>query len=225
MSDIKRKTVLEGHSEKNVSLDLSKMSLLGRAQLSVLIEKDGDEDLRQHLLGAVGRAEMGRRAHRTSHELPTTWTMIHVLDRLEEAFRIISMMPAATGPQIYGSAWPNYNPMTQGELKAIRNEIYQLGGQSALSAWESEQNRVRLQPSSAQVSRMEQASRWPFEFLRDKPELARAISFRAMWSAMRVDIRKHCQRKGIDHETFNQQWQQGLNIITATLITRHVPVS
>jgi hypothetical protein len=35
---------------------LSQMSLLDRARLAAMIEVDGDESLRTHLLGAVGRA-------------------------------------------------------------------------------------------------------------------------------------------------------------------------
>jgi len=32
------------------------------------------------------------------------------------------------------------------------------------------------------------------------------------------------QRRGIDHERFNRDWQQALGIITAALIAQRVPV-
>jgi hypothetical protein len=79
--------------------------------------------------------------------------------------------------------------------------------------------------SSAQITRMEQALRWPFDYLRDQPELAKAISLKTMWSAMHVDIRRRCQRRGLDYDAFNREWQEGLKIITAALIARKVPVT
>ncbi|MBR0693623.1 DUF6362 family protein [Bradyrhizobium lablabi] len=142
------------------------------------------------------------------------------MDRLEEAFQVMAMMPAATRPKAYGSAWPS---VVQEKIPLV--VLAEMSESGELATREGEQNRVRLPPTSAQVSRMEQASRWPFEYLRDQPELAKAISLRAMWSAMRVDIRRRCQRRGIDHDEFNRQWQEGLKIITEQLIARRVPVS
>jgi hypothetical protein len=72
---------------------------------------------------------------------------------------------------------------------------------------------------------MDQALRWPLEHLGDKPELARAVSLRALWAAMRVDIRKRCERHGLHYGRFNNQWQAGLGIITSRLIARCVPIS
>lgn len=201
------------------------LSNLGRAKLSVLIEKDGDADLREHLLGALGRSETARPSLGSPREVPSTWSIVHVLDRLEEAFEVMGMMPAATRPKAYGSAWPGCSPITESELIGIKNEIFREGGQAALSEWEGERNQVRPVPSSAQITRMEQALRWPFEYLGDRPLLAKAISQRAMWAAMHVDIRRRCERRGIDHDEFNVFWQEGLNIITAMLIARKVPVS
>jgi hypothetical protein len=66
---------------------------------------------------------------------------------------------------------------------------------------------------------------WPFEYLGDRPDLAKAISLRAMWSVMKVDIRKRCASRGIDHRAFNVQWQTALSLITGTLIARKVRLS
>jgi hypothetical protein len=204
--------------EQDVASDLSRMSPRERARLSALIETDGDTQLRQHLLGAMGRSETGRGA-RGAREIPERWSIIHVLDRLEEGFHIMSMMPAATKPKSYGSAWPQ---TVQEKIPLI--VLAEIGGDE-METRQEEQNRVRLAPSSTQVTRMEQALRWPFEYLSDRPELAKAISLKAMWSAMRTDIRKKCQRRGLDHDEFNRRWQEGLRIITAALIVRKVPVS
>ena len=219
MADNKRKTGKED-KEDNVLSDMSYMSPTDRAKLSTLIEKDGDADLREHLLGAMGRAETGRGLSRAPREVPDTWSQIHVLDRLEEAFQVMAMMPAATRPKAYGSAWPS---IVQEKIPLVI--LAEMSASGELETQQEEQNRVRMPPSSAQITRMEQALRWPFEYLRDQPELARAISQRSMWAAMHVNIRKRCERRGIDHDGFNRQWQEGLNIITVLLIARKVPVS
>jgi hypothetical protein len=196
------------------------LSPAARAKLSVLIEKDGDADLREHLLGAIGRANPGRGSLGSPREVPSKWSIVHVLDRLEEAFEVMGMMPAATRPKAYGSAWPS---MVQEKIPLVI--LAEMSAIGELETQQEEQNRVRLPPSSAQITRMEQALRWPFEYLGDRPLLARAISQRAMWAAMRVDIRRRCERRGINHDEFNVFWQEGLNIITAMLIARKVPVT
>lgn len=204
----------------SANIDISHMSHSDRAKLSALIEKDGDAELREHLLGAMGRSETGRGSLRAPREVPDAWSIVHVLDRLEEAYEVMAMMPAATRPKAYGSAWPSF---VQDKIPLVI--LAEMSASGELETQQEEQNRVRLPPSSAQISRMEQALRWPFEYLRDRPELAKAISLKTMWAAMHVDIRKRCERRGIDHDAFNRQWQEGLNIITVLLIARKVPVS
>jgi hypothetical protein len=224
MTDIKQQNE-KGYTEKDILFSISDMSAAEHAKLSTLIEQDGDADLRQHLLGALGRSEQPRGALEYVYEIPSRWCEVHVLDRLEKAYEVQAMMPAATRPKAYGTAWPSYMPITEGELIGIKNEIFRDGGAQALSDWESQQNRVRLQPSSAQITRMEQALRWPFEYLRDQPEIARAISLRSMWAAMHVNIRRRCSQRRLDHDLFNRQWQDGLRIITQQLIRHRVAVS
>jgi hypothetical protein len=220
MTEKKQKSPGSGALRDNVTIDLSGMSLYGRAKLAAIIEKDGDPDLRKHLLGVVGGAETTRGARRGAREVPDRWTVIHVLDRLEEAYEVLSGMPMATLPKQYGNAMPT--PLR--ERLSIMDQIEMLGT-GELEQLHEDRNRVRLAATSAQVSRMDQALRWPFEYLSDRPELARAISLRAMWAVLRADIRKKCERRGIDHDAFNANWQRALVIITGALIARKVPVS
>ncbi len=196
-------------------VDLSKLSPIERARLAALVELDGDANLREHLLGAVGRSEPAQR--RREREVPPQWNLIHVLDRIEEAFEVMAMMPAATRPKQFGAAWPAYT-YDRGDLNA-QLETFELEKTLA------DRNKVRLSPTAAQVTRMEQASRWPFEYLADRPDLARAIGLRCLWSVAKADIRKRCHARGIDHAEFNVQWQAALSLITGKLIARKVPVS
>lgn len=200
--------------------DISALSLAGRARLAALIELDGDQALRTHLLGAIGRSETVRGARGGVRELPSTWSMIHILDRMEEAFEILAGMPMATRPKQYGNAMLAIHH----QRLSIKDQLDMMAS-GELEQMAEDRNRVRLAPTSAQVSRMDQALGWPFQYLSDRPELAKAVSLRALWAAMRVDIHKRCERRGIDHAAFNAHWQEGTRIIAATLIARRVPVS
>lgn len=201
-------------------VDISALSLAGRARLAALVELDGDAALRTHLLGAIGRSETGRGARGGARELPSTWSMIHVLDRMEEAFEILAGMPMTTRPKQYGNAMPAIHH----QRLSIKDQLDMMAS-GELEQMAEDRNRVRLAPTSAQVSRMDQALGWPFQYLSDRPELAKAVSLRALWAAMRVDIRKRCEGRRMDHDLFNRQWQEGTRIIAATLIARRVPVS
>ncbi len=201
-------------------VDLSKLSTADRARLSILIEADGDSALRAHLLGALGPAETARGTLKSrTPVVPERWSQIYVLDRLEDAFRTLGSQPGG-GKSRSSSVWP---VMEQTRLSF--KDLIEMSASGELEQRQADQNRVRLAPTTLQVSQMEQALAWPFEYLADRPELAKAIQLRAMWSAMGVDIRKRCERRGMDHASFNADWQQALRIITGALLTRKVPVS
>lgn len=200
------------------NIEMSPLSLIEQARLSALIDLDGADDLRQHLMGAIGRTDAQPR--RAARELPTTWTLIHVLDRLEEAFTVLAALPARTRPKQYGNAMP-----TPVQERMSFKDLIDMSESGELEQMEADRNRVRLAVTAAQVTRMDEALRWPAQYLADRPEMAKAVSLRALWAAMRTDIRKRCERRGIDHTAFNAHWQAGAKIITATLIARRVPVS
>jgi hypothetical protein len=55
-------------------------------------------------------------------------------------------------------------------------------------------NRVRIPPSPAEIARMEEALRWPWEFL-SGPEfhhIARAVNLGALWAAVDADVERVC---------------------------------
>jgi len=141
------------------------------------------------------------------------------LDRLEDAFRTLSSQPGG-GKARSSSVWP-----VMEQQKLSFKDLIEMSATGELEQREADRNRVRLAPTSLQVTQMEQALAWPFEYLRDQPELAKAIQLRALWSSMGADIRKRCERRGIDHDAFNANWQRALAIITGALVARKVPVS
>src|SRR5258708_31528061 len=68
-------------------VDLSKLSPIERARLAALVELDGDANLREHLLGAVGRSEPAQR--RREREVPPQWKD-RKSTRLNSSHQIIS---------------------------------------------------------------------------------------------------------------------------------------
>lgn len=215
MTDNKRKTTDAGHSERDVPLDMSHMSLDQRARLGLLIEKDGDSDLRQHLLGAVGRSEAApRRAART---VPERWTIIWVMERLTEAMAVLAMSPDTTRPKGFGSAMPVYSydradlnsQQESGELElAMRAKL-----------------RFRPKATPAELSRMHQAFQWSVDYLDGMPEVSKAIWDGALWEHIGADVPSRCRRAGMTPRTFVRRRVHGITIITMRLIARKVPVS
>ncbi|MCC8945978.1 hypothetical protein H8A97_12935 [Bradyrhizobium sp. Arg62] len=201
---------------------LSQLSPADHAELLARIEDDGDADLRGYVIEALGwgTAQPAHITRESAREVPPQWTQIHVLDRLEEAFAVLSSLPARTRPKQFGNGMPT--PVRE---KLTNKDWIDLLEAGELEKVEEQANRVRLAPTTAQITRMDQALRWPFEHLAGEPELARALSRRAMWAAMKVDIRKRCEQRQMQHELFQLQWQHGLRLVTERLIMARVAVS
>ncbi|QOZ25306.1 DUF6362 family protein [Bradyrhizobium sp. CCBAU 51753] len=201
-------------------VDLTQLSLADRAELMARIDREGDADLRSYVLGALGwgTAPPARATRESVRELPPQWTQVHVLDRLEEAFAVLVSLPARTRPKQFGNGMP-----TPVQERPSLKDLLDMA--EAGESFEDYRNRVRIAPTTAQITRMDQALRWPFEHLVDNPDRARALSLRAMWAAMKIDIRKCCERRAIKHELFQQNWQIGLRTVTERLIITRVAVS
>src|ERR1700730_2516513 len=141
MADSKRKNGSRDMQGENVTPDLSRLSLIERARLAALIEADGDSALREHLLGAIGRSETTRGARLSNRAVvPEGWTQIHVLDRMEEAYRVLASQPGGFKARS-SSVWP---AMAVQQL-SILDQI-ELMGTGELEQRQQDQNRVRLAP-------------------------------------------------------------------------------
>lgn len=189
--------------------------LAARAAAAARAELRGE---RAAILGAVGLAVVPAPLSRT-RVVPERWTLIHVMDRLEEAFRVLSRLPLPTRPKGYINSMPRYL-YDQGDLNS-QAETYELERMAKI------RNRVRLPPSPAEIERTEQALRWPSLYL-SGPEfhhVARAVNLGALWAAFDTDVDAALKRLNITRRTFNARNLQGLRIITTELIRRRVPVS
>jgi hypothetical protein len=117
------------------------LNLSSRAAAAARAELRGD---RTGILGAIGAAApipLGR-----TRTVPDRWSFIFVMERLEEAFRILARLPMPSRPRGYLNSMPLYL-YDRGDLNS-QLETYELERLAKL------RNRVRIPPSPAEIARM-----------------------------------------------------------------------
>jgi hypothetical protein len=185
-----------------------------RARIAARAELRGE---RSKILGAVGASTLAPLARRSRH-VPERWSFLHVMERMEEGFRILSRLPLPTRPRGYINSMPIYL-YDQGDLNS-QLETYELERMARM------RNRVRIPPSPAEIARMEEALHWPSAYL-SGPEfhhVARAVNLGALWAAFDADIGQALKRIKLTRRSFNARKLQGFRIIERELIRRRVPV-
>jgi hypothetical protein len=81
----------------------SDLSLGERAAVAARAELRGE---RTGILGALGEASLPPLAR--ARRVPNTWTFLHVMERMEEGFRVLGRLPMATRPRGYINSMPIY---------------------------------------------------------------------------------------------------------------------
>jgi hypothetical protein len=153
-----------------------------------------------------------------TRQVPEQWSFIYVMERLEEAFRTLARLPMATRPRGYVNSMPFY-VYDRGDLNA-QMETCELERMASL------RNRVRIPPSPAELSRMEEALHWPAAYLSGAEfhHVARAVNLGSLWAAFDTDVDAGLRRIEITRRTFNARKLQGLRIIGRELVRRRVPI-
>jgi hypothetical protein len=194
--------------------DDARNRLAARAAAAARAELRGE---REGILGAIGRTAPAPLSRQRS--VPDRWSLLHVMDRMEEAFRILSRLPIPTRPRGYINSMPIYL-YDRGDINS-QLETHELERMARL------RNRVRIPPSPAEIERMEQALHWPAAYLSGAEfhHVARAVNVGSLWAAFDVDIDRALKRIKITRRAFNARKLQGLRIIATELIRRRVPVS
>lgn len=150
-------------------------------------------------------------------QLPDRWTVVHVLDRLEEAYEVLARLPMNTRPRAYANSMPTY--------AYDRSDLIAQVETGELERMMKQQNRVRLGVTAGEVTRCDEALAWCLEHLGDSPEVARAVQLGALWAAMRQDANRRLKAMKINRRAFNRRKIHGLNLIAIALIRRNVRVS
>jgi hypothetical protein len=192
---------------------------------------EGNQPLREQALAAA-RAELrgdragilGAIAHAAPlsiarlKPLPDRWSLIYVMERMEDGFRTLARLPMSTRPRGYVNSMPIYL-YDRGDLNS-QLETYELERMARL------RNRVRIPPSPAEIARMEESLHWPSAYLSaaEFHHVARAVNLGSLWAAFDVDVDRALKRIKVTRRVFNARKLQGLRIIATELIRRHVPI-
>jgi hypothetical protein len=189
--------------------------LTERAAVAARAELRGD---RAGILGAVGVSAISGSRLASARRVPDHWSLLAVMERLEEAFRILARLPIATRPRGYVNSMPYY-VYDRGDLNA-QLETHELERMAQL------RNRVRIPPTPADIARMEEALHWPAAFLSGAEfhHVARAVNLGSLWAAFDSDIDAGLKRIKLTRRTFNARKLQGLRIILRELVRRRVPI-
>jgi hypothetical protein len=188
--------------------------LAARAAGAARAELRGD---RRGILGAIGTSAPVRSSLR-ARSVPDRWSFVHVMERLEDGFRVLVRLPIATRPRGYVNSMPV--PIADRADLHAQLETYELDRLAQLN------NRVRIPPTPTEIGRMEEALHWPAAYLAG-PEfhhVARAVNLGGLWAAFDADVDERLKRLKITRRTFNARRLQGLRIITGELIRGRVPV-
>ena len=188
-------------------------SLGERAAKAARAELRGE---RTGILGATGRVSLPPLER--PRRIPERWSLIHVMDRMEEAFRTLGRLPIPTRPRGYINSMPIYL-YDRGDLNS-QLETHELERMAQL------RNRVRIPPSPAEIARMEESLHWPTAYLSgvEYHHIARAVNLGSLWAAIEADIDRCLRRLKVTRRTFNARKIQGLRIITRELIRARAPV-
>lgn len=101
---------------------------------------------------------------------PITYTHQIVLDRMVEAFQTLRAIPMRLYPDGYGAFWPE---MTREADDA-----------------KPKAKPVRMRPGGEEISRMEEALRWPLLFLGDQPKAADSLN---VWASHKATGERHLE--------------------------------
>jgi len=188
-------------------------SLKERAAIAARAELRGE---RAGILGAT--LQTGLPPLTRPRRVPDRWSFLYVMERMEEAFRTLAHLPAATGPRGYVNSMPFY-VYDRADLNS-QLETYELERLAKL------RNRVRLPPSPTEIARMEEALRWPADFLAaiEFEPVARAVNLGALWAAFDVDVDARLKRLKLTRRTFNARKLHGFRIIARELARRRIPI-
>lgn len=122
------------------------------------------------------------------------WTRELVMDRLEEAIKLVHRTAGRVGPRGYGSSMPAY----------IYSELdlwyQQTQTDEERAQGDFERNRVRRPATTEQIRQAEEALEWPRRFVAHE-QTRKALLLWMMSKALRVPFKQVLKTHGIAHRT------------------------
>jgi hypothetical protein len=140
---------------------------------------------------------------------PTAWNAAHVGLRLVEAFTTVLKMPG--GRTGYRSLWPAY--MYEFDDLVAQAE------QGELEITQRTQNKVRIAPSTPEITTMEKALAWPMKFLSAKhPQICEAVNMISLAHALGRDAGWCAKKRGGFADDWRQRHDRGCEDIALGLV-------
>jgi hypothetical protein len=140
-----REQIMTSHGSPQSHSLPDERTLSERAEEGVRAELRGD---RLGILGALGETEPAPLSRKRT--VPDRWSFLHVMERMEEGFRVLSRLPMPTRPRGYINSMPTYL-YDRGDLNA-QLETHELERMARI------RNYVRIRPSPAEIDRMDESS-------------------------------------------------------------------
>lgn len=133
-----------------------------------------------NLPGYLGLADSlkARAAALGESDVPAEWTPEHVGVRLIEAFEVLARSAMRPGPRQFANGWP-----------AMVHEFADMVDAQARTLAEKEKQQARAaRPTTDELSRMEEALRWPMDHLAGRPLAADSLMLWAYAKAGNRDM-------------------------------------
>lgn len=144
------------------------------------------------------------------------WTPDIVAGRMVEAFGTLRRLPDKSRPRQFGVAWPAYI--------YDRADIQGQGAQARLEFFKG-RNRVMVQATPDDIRRMTEALSWPMDYLRDTPEVARAVCQAAQWVLAGIPLDRGTAAAKVSRRTFGRRRLHGETVIAAGLTRDGIKIS
>jgi hypothetical protein len=134
------------------------LALADRAALAARAELRGD---RTGILGAIGESSLA--PLQRTRAVPERWSFLHVMERMEEGFRILARLPMPTRPKGYINSMPIYlyglgGLVTSPGMLTLADKIKALGtdfivlGPYDQDAWEQAANDLNKRPANELIA-------------------------------------------------------------------------
>jgi hypothetical protein len=156
--------------------------------------------------------------------IPPYWTAEHVGTRFADMWGVLIRSPnSGVGPRPFGQMWPAYLREWDDLLAIVGGDVEQF------ELLQIERNRVRVPPSSTEISEMGRALEWPGRYLIEQTDvMRRSFNKCAQARALEVDLRD-LLRRGPRGNDPSERIARRLNreacaIVADGLLTDDVPV-
>jgi len=149
--------------------------------------------------------------------LPTRWHGAHVATRIADAFATLHHLPGYQRRSGLGY-WPSYAYSWEDMLAQLEQAVEEQAREQRM------QNRVRVTPDIAAISRMECALYWPMHYLAKQPLLVRAVNAMCFTLAIGRDVVWLARKRGGEPDLWQRKHWAGCALIASGLTRDKVGV-